>query len=139
MDRQEAELRRELEGTGVGIQRSGNQISLIMPGDITFATGSSAIARNFYPTLTSVAKVLNKFDRTRVAVTGHTDNVGARDYNYRLSQSRAHGVASFLQGQKVKPQRFIVAGRGYDQPIASNSTAAGRQANRRVTVQLAPL
>ena len=138
MDRQEAALRRELEGTGVGVQRSGNNISLVMPGDITFATGSSAISGQFYPTLTSVAKVLNKFDRTRVEITGHTDNVGGRDYNYRLSQSRATSVANFLQSQKVNPQRFNIAGLGYEEPVASNSTAAGRQANRRVTIQLEP-
>lgn len=139
MDRQAAELRRELEGTGVGIQRSGNNISLVMPGDITFSTGSSGISGDFFPTLTSVAKVLNKYNRTRVAVTGHTDNVGGRDYNYRLSQSRANSVASYLRSQRVAAQRFIVTGRGYDEPVASNSTEAGRQANRRVTIQLAPL
>ena len=139
MDRQAAELRRELEGTGVGIQRSGNNISLVMPGDITFSTGSSGISGDFFPTLTSVAKVLNKYNRTRVAVTGHTDNVGGRDYNYRLSQSRANSVASYLRSQRVAAQRFIVTGRGYGEPVASNSTEAGRQANRRVTIQLAPL
>ena len=139
MDRQAAELRRELEGTGVGIQRSGNTISLVMPGDITFTTGSAGISGEFYPTLVSVAKVLNKYDQTRVAVTGHTDNVGGRDYNLRLSQARASSVASFLQTQKVAPQRFLVSGQGYDSPVASNNTETGRQANRRVTIQLAPL
>lgn len=139
MDKQAAELRRELEGTGVGIQRSGNNISLIMPGDITFSTGSSGISGEFYPTLTSVAKVLKKYDKTRVAITGHTDNVGGRDYNYRLSEARASSVASFLRSQNVNPARFIISGQGYDEPVASNNTAAGRQANRRVTVELAPL
>ena len=139
MDRQEAELRRELEQTGVGIQRSGNTISMVMPGDITFSSGSAGISGQFYPTLTSVAKVLNKYDKTRVAVTGHTDNVGGRNYNDQLSRARARSVASFLQTQKVNPQRFVILGQGYDSPVASNSTAEGRQANRRVTIQLAPL
>lgn len=139
MDKQEAELRRELEGSGVGISRSGNNISLIMPGDITFSTGSSGISGEFYPTLSSVAKVLNKYNQTMVAIVGHTDNVGDRNYNYRLSQSRANSVASFLQTQKVAAQRFQVSGQGPDAPVASNSTAAGRQANRRVSIQLAPM
>lgn len=139
MDKQEAELRRELEGTGVGVSRSGNNISLVMPGDITFSTGSSGISGQFYPTLTSVAKVLNKYDKTNVAIVGHTDNVGARNYNYSLSQARAGSVASFLQTQRVAPQRFQVSGQGPDAPIASNSSAEGRQANRRVSIQLAPL
>ncbi len=139
MDKQEAELRRELEGSGVGISRSGNQINLIMPGDITFASGSSSVRGQFYATLTSVAKVLNKYDKTLVDITGHTDSVGQRDYNYRLSQSRANSVAGFLQSKKVNSQRFRVSGQGPDAPVANNSSAEGRQANRRVTIQLAPL
>ena len=139
MDQQESELRRELEGAGVRISRNGNQITLVMPGDITFSTGSSGIVGQFYPTLTSVAKVLNKYSRTMVAITGHTDNVGARDYNYRLSEARANSVAQFLKTQAVASQRFQVSGRGMDQPIANNNTEGGRQANRRVSIQLAPL
>ena len=130
---------RALLGAGVGISRNGNQITLVMPGDITFSTGSSGIVGQFYPTLASVAKVLNKYNRTMVAITGHTDNVGARDYNYRLSEARANSVAQFLQTQAVASQRFQVSGRGMDQPIADNNTASGRQANRRVSIQLAPL
>ena len=139
MDKQEAELRRELEGTGVGISRSGNNSSLVMPGDITFSTGSSGISGEFYPTLTSVSKVLNKYNQTMVAIVGHTDNVGERNYNYRLSESRANSVASFLRTQKVAAQRFQVSGQGPDAPVANNSSAAGRQANRRVSIQLAPM
>lgn len=139
MDKQEAELRRELEGTGVGISRNGNSISLIMPGDITFSTGSASISGQFYPTLDSVGKVLNKYDKTLVDITGHTDSVGQRDYNYRLSQSRASSVAGYLQSKQVNAARFQVTGQGPDSPVATNDSEAGRQANRRVTIQLAPL
>lgn len=139
MDQQEADLRRELQGTGVGISRSGNQISLIMPGDITFSTGSASISGDFYPTLNSVGKVLSKYQQTMVDITGHTDNVGQRDYNYRLSQQRANSVAGYLQSRRVNAARFRVSGMGPDSPIATNNTADGRQANRRVTIQLAPL
>lgn len=137
MDQQEYELRRELQGTGVGVRRVGNEISLIMPGDITFETGRSTIQPDFYPVLTSVSKVLNKYNRTMVDVIGHTDNVGERGYNFRLSRDRAGEVASLLRSQRVNPTRFRVEGMGPDQPVASNATAAGRQANRRVTIQLA--
>lgn len=139
MDKQEAELRRELEGSGVGVSRNGNQIALIMPGDITFSTGSSSISGQFYPTLDSVAKVLSKYNQTLVDITGHTDSVGQLDYNYRLSQSRASSVAGFLQSRKVNSSRFRVSGQGPDAPVADNGSADGRQANRRVTIQLAPL
>lgn len=139
MDQQEAELRRELQGTGVGVSRNGNQISLVMPGDITFATGSASISGQFYDTLNSVAKVLSKYNRTLVDITGHTDSVGPRDYNYRLSEQRANSVAAYLQSRKVNASRFRVTGAGADSPVATNGTAEGRQANRRVTIQLAPL
>ena len=139
MDRQQAELRRELQGTGVSVTRQGDQIYLNMPGDVTFSTGSSSISSEFYPVLGSVGKVLKKYNQTLVDITGHTDNVGDASYNYRLSESRASSVAGYLRQQGVNPARFRVAGAGEDQPIASNSSASGRQANRRVTIQLAPL
>lgn len=138
MDQQEAELRRSLEGTGVGVSREGDQINLIMPGDITFSTGSASISGGFYATLNSVGTVLNKYNKTLVNVTGHTDSVGARSYNYSLSESRATAVANYLQSQKVSASRFRVTGAGPDSPVASNTTEQGRQANRRVTIQLAP-
>lgn len=139
MDKQEAELRRELQGTGVSVTRSGDRIFLNMPGDVTFSTGSADISGQHYGTLNSVAKVLNKYDKTRIDIAGHTDNVGNSGYNYRLSQSRAASVANYLMGRSVNSTRFNMRGFGMDQPVASNDTAAGRQANRRVTIQLAPI
>ncbi|YCM46664.1 OmpA family protein [Verrucomicrobiaceae bacterium 227] len=139
MDKQEAELRRELQGTGVSVTRSGDQIYLNMPGDVTFSTGSSNISGQHYGTLNSVGKVLGKYDQTRIDIGGHTDNVGDANYNYRLSQSRAASVGNYLMGRNINSARFNMRGYGEDQPVASNNTAAGRQANRRVTIQLAPL
>lgn len=138
MDKQEAELRRQLVGSGVSVTRSGNNLVLNMPGDVTFATGSSRLNGSFTNTLNSVAIVLAKYNRTMVNVTGHTDNVGARSYNFGLSERRAQTVAGYLRGRGVVPQRLYVTGRGPDQPIASNNTASGRQKNRRVSIQLRP-
>ncbi|MBK1831994.1 OmpA family protein [Verrucomicrobiaceae bacterium R5-34] len=138
MDKQEAELRAQLQGTGVGVSRNGNDLVLNMPGDITFATNSSTVNSSFTETLNSVAIVLAKYNRTLVNVVGHTDNVGARSYNYALSEKRARSVAGALQSRGVVSQRLLVTGRGPDQPITSNSTASGRQQNRRVTIQLEP-
>lgn len=138
MDKQEAELRRELQGTGVSVSRSGNQIVLNMPGDVTFATGSAAIDSQHYGTLNSVATVLKKYDKTLIDISGHTDSVGDANYNYRLSQGRAASVGNYLIGRQINSARFQMRGYGKDQPIASNDSASGRQANRRVTIQLAP-
>lgn len=138
MDKQEAELRRHLEGTGVSVTRMGNDLVLNMPGDITFATDSSSINDRFRNVLDGVGIILAKYKRTMVDITGHTDNVGERSYNYNLSQRRAQSVAGYLQDRGVLTQRMLIYGRGPDQPVASNSTPEGRQLNRRVTIKLIP-
>lgn len=140
MDRQESRLRQELQGTGVQVVRNGNQIQLIMPGNITFDTGSAAVRAQFYPVLNSVQKVLDEFEKTIVVVEGHTDNVGGADFNQQLSVNRANSVAAYLlQHRGIKPQRFVIRGYGESRPIASNDSDFGRQQNRRVEIQLSPL
>lgn len=138
MDQQEAQLRAQLEGTGVSVTRTGDSIMLNMPGNITFATDSSNINANFYSVMGSVAIVLNKFDKTFVDVMGHTDSTGSNDYNQSLSQRRAGSVAQYLMSQQVLGQRLIVQGYGETSPIASNESEAGRQQNRRVELQISP-
>jgi len=139
MDRQEAKLRDELRGTGVSVTRKGEELILNMPGNITFETASDQVSLDFAPVLTSVTKVLNEFDQTLVDVAGHTDNVGAADYNLGLSDRRANRVADFLRSKGVHPQRIVAGGYGFRYPIASNDTEAGRQQNRRVEISLRPL
>lgn len=139
MDRQEQELRRELASTGVRVQRDGNNITLIMPGNVTFDTAQSTVRPEFYATLNSVAKVLAKYNQTDVKVDGHTDNVGSDQYNLQLSIRRAESVGNYLAGQGVGVARIQAYGYGETQPIASNSTDAGRQSNRRVEIQLVPI
>lgn len=139
MDRQEAELRAELEGTGVSVTRMGENITLNMPGNVTFATDSADLNPAFFDVLNSVAKVLDKYEKTVVEVAGHTDSTGTNEYNQRLSERRAASVARFLQSQGVMDQRIITVGMGESRPIADNSTPDGRQANRRVELTLVPV
>ena len=138
LDVQEAELRQELASTGVGIERTDDSIRLIMPGNITFQTDSSDINANFYATLNSVAKVLNKYNKSTVMITGYTDSTGSNDYNVALSKKRANAVAAYLQGQGVAASRVEVIGMGPLSPIASNDTTAGRAQNRRVEIRIIP-
>lgn len=138
-DRQEQRLRQELVGSGVQVVRDGDYIQLVMPGNITFATGSSDISSNFYPTLNSLVKVFREFDRNGIDIVGHTDSTGPRDLNMRLSRERAASVASYLSGQGVPAGRISAAGVGPDYPLASNNTADGRSQNRRVEINLRPL
>ncbi|BCH25572.1 OmpA family protein [Mesorhizobium sp. L-8-3] len=139
MDQQEAELRRQLQGTGVSVTRSGDQIILNMPSNITFATDQDQVMPAFYPTLNSVALVINKFNRTIVDVYGHTDSTGSAGHNFDLSQRRALSVANYLSGRGVDSRRFAVTGFGATRPIATNATPEGRAQNRRVEIQLSPL
>ncbi|MCO6048685.1 OmpA family protein [Mesorhizobium sp. RP14(2022)] len=139
MDRQEAELRAQLQGTGVSVTRSGDQIILNMPSNITFATDQDSVKAGFYPTLNSVALVIKKFNQTTVDVYGHTDAQGSDSYNYDLSQRRALAVADYLSSQGIDSRRFAVTGFGESRPIASNNTEDGRAQNRRVEIQLSPL
>jgi outer membrane protein OmpA-like peptidoglycan-associated protein len=139
MDYQNKKLREELVNTGVQVEKEGNNIRLIMPGNITFDTNVSAIRADFYPVLDAVAKVLIEYKKTLVNVTGHTDSTGADATNQRLSQERAQSVASYLINRKVGAERFTVQGMSSRQPIASNATAAGRTQNRRVEILLIPM
>lgn len=138
MDHQAAELRAQLQGTGVRVVKAGNNIQLIMPGDITFATNRSDIKPQFYATLNSVAIVLKKYNRTMVKIAGYTDNTGTPEYNQSLSEQRAQSVATYLASQGVNSNRFYVIGYGQRYPVASNATAAGRTANRRVEITIQP-
>jgi outer membrane protein OmpA-like peptidoglycan-associated protein len=139
MDRQEAELRAELQGTGVSVTRIGDNITLNMPGNVTFATDSSDLSPAFFDVLASVGKVLDEFDQTVVEVAGHTDSTGSDAYNQALSERRSSSVAAYLQSQGVNPQRLITIGLGESMPVADNATAEGRQANRRVEITMVPV
>lgn len=139
MDQQEAQLRADLQGSGVSVTRAGDRIILNMPSNITFDTDQDAIKPEFFRTLNSVAIVLNKYNRTLIDVNGHTDSVCNAAYNQGLSERRAMSVAAYLSGQGIDQRRVSAIGYGLSQPVASNSTEAGRAQNRRVEIQIAPI
>ncbi|NIW23600.1 MAG: OmpA family protein [Gammaproteobacteria bacterium] len=138
-DRQELRLREQLEGTGVSVTRIGDNITLNMPGNITFATNSADLNAGFFAVLDSVGLVVGEFDQTVIEVAGHTDSTGTDEYNQRLSERRAGSVSAYLISREVLPDRIIQVGMGEDWPVADNSTNAGRQLNRRVELTLVPL
>lgn len=139
MDRQEAQLRAELEGSGVSVTRIGDNITLNMPGNVTFATNSSDLSPAFFDVLASVGKVLKEYGKTVVEVAGHTDSTGSDAYNQSLSERRAGSVATYLQSQGVSNQRMITVGMGESRPVADNTTESGKQANRRVEITMVPV
>nr|WP_272210127.1 OmpA family protein [Marinicella sp. W31]MDC2875991.1 OmpA family protein [Marinicella sp. W31] len=138
MDTQEAEMRQQLEGTGVTIIRTPKYIALVFDSSITFATDSSDIVPEFNPSLTVVAGLLKKYNATDLDVNGYTDSTGSDAYNLKLSQQRANAVAGALIQRGVSPQRIMPVGYGKANPVASNDTADGRAQNRRVEIRIAP-
>jgi outer membrane protein OmpA-like peptidoglycan-associated protein len=138
-DRQEAELRRQMAGTGVDVVRQGDNITLNMPSNITFDFDSSTLKPQFTPILDNVAQTLTQYNQTVVEVAGHTDNVGTDSYNQALSERRANAVAAYLGSRGVMQQRMITVGAGESRPIASNDTESGRAQNRRVEITLVPV
>ena len=138
MDVQEKTLRDQLQGTGVSISREGDNIRLIMPGNITFETDSYNLRGDFYSVLNSVGVVLAKYKDTTLRVTGHTDNTGSQQYNQNLSERRAKSVADYLATRAVAMTRQLVQGMAFSQPIADSASSAGRAANRRVELYILP-
>lgn len=138
MDRQEDQLRQDMAGSGVDVQRQGDNIILNMPNSITFAIDSSMIQSQFDATLNNLAATLKGYPDTRINVIGHTDSTGSDSYNQQLSERRALAVADYLRSQGVASERLFAIGRGETQPIASNDTESGRAQNRRVEVVISP-
>ena len=138
MDTQEAKLRKQLRDSGVSVERSGDNINLIMPGNITFASARAEIASSFYSVLDSVAVVLKEYDKTLIVIAGHTDSDGDAAYNQGLSEQRAQAVSSYLRSRGINDVRLEPVGFGEREPVASNATQAGKQQNRRVEITLLP-
>ena len=139
MDRQEQELRRQTAGSGVEIERRGDELVLTMPSGITFAFDRYDVQPQFRPTLDRVAEVLGDYPQTMIDIYGHTDSVGADAYNQTLSENRARAVADYLSMQGVNKVRMATLGYGETQPIADNETESGRAANRRVEIRIVPV
>lgn len=139
LDRQAAELRRDLGDGRITVANTGSELVVTLPQDIVFATDSAAIRPDLQRDLQVLARSLNAYPDTAVGVIGHTDNTGDAAYNQALSARRAAAVAAVLTGAGVAPARIDARGRGEDQPVASNLTAEGRAKNRRVEIVIRPV
>ncbi|MEK6248756.1 MAG: OmpA family protein, partial [Planctomycetales bacterium] len=107
------------------------------PEAITFATNSAVVKFSAVNDLNTLARSMNTYPRTTIEVVGHTDNTGTSAYNQALSEQRARSVRGILINT-VTPSRVVAYGVGESRPAATNSTSAGRQANRRVEIFITP-
>ncbi|MEM7546858.1 MAG: OmpA family protein [Pseudomonadota bacterium] len=139
LDRQQADLERNLEGTGATVTNTGEELLVNLPSSITFAVDRADIQPQFRESLARVASTLVQYESSLIDVVGHTDSTGSESYNQSLSERRASSVANFLISRGVIRERVVAFGQGETQPIASNDTAAGRAENRRVELRITPL
>lgn len=139
MDAQERKLRAQTAGTDVQVIRDGDNLLLNMPAGVTFATNQSAIQPQFRTTLDQVAQTLTSYEKTYIDVYGHTDSTGNDGINLPLSRDRARSVADYLSSRGVQSARVATQGFGASQPVADNTTEAGKQANRRVEIKIVPV
>ena len=138
MDKQEEELRQELGNSGIQVIREGDTLRLVMPSNITFATGQSSISSSFNPILDDLAKVLTHYDKTILYIEGHTDDVGSFEMNQNLSEMRATSVRDALLSRNVHPNRIATQGYGESRPAVPNTSEQNRALNRRVEIKIIP-
>lgn len=134
MDKQAAEIRRDTKGATV--ERVGEGILITFDSGLLFAVNSFNLNSQTQKNLNELSRILAKYDDTEVLIEGHTDSTGTDDINQTLSERRAKSVAAHLIRQGIKPSRLTDVGYGKGQPVESNDTVAGRQANRRVEVAI---
>ena len=144
MDKQKQDLEKSLAkeiqaGQARVDKMPNNVVRITMTNQTAFETDSSTIKPGFDSTMDKVADVVLRYGKTTLTVVGHTDNVGSNDYNQKLSERRAHSVAEYLESKRVNGMRLALAGKGETQPIASNASETGRQANRRVEIYVEPV
>ncbi|MFO1394182.1 MAG: OmpA family protein [Steroidobacteraceae bacterium] len=138
-DKQEAKLRAQMAGTGVEVVRMGDNLTLNMPGNVTFAFDSSKLNPQFDSVLDKLATTLVDYNQTVIQIAGHTDSTGSHAYNMKLSLARADSVKAYLVSRGVPAARLVTLGAGPDYPIASNATEEGRAENRRVEITIVPV
>ena len=138
LDKQEADLRRQVGNDNVIITNTGDRLIVTLPQDILFATDSFAVRPDLQNDLYAVASNLRQYPNSTIQIIGHTDSDGDAAYNQQLSERRASAVASVLLNAGVSPSRVQAFGRGETQPVASNLNAAGKARNRRVEIVILP-
>jgi outer membrane protein OmpA-like peptidoglycan-associated protein len=132
MDRQAAEIRRDVPGAKV--ERVGEGIRVVFDSGLLFSTGSSTITPASRYNIEKLSRILNQYDDTNVVIEGHTDTIGAESTNQLLSERRAESVGSLLRAYGVPGSRISSVGYGETRPVATNETESGRRLNRRVEV-----
>lgn len=137
MDKQAKEMEQVLARQD-RLEREGEALRVSLASDVLFESGSARLQPGAADKLGELARVLDRYPRTRVDVIGHTDNRGTEAINQPLSERRAAAVAEAMQREGVDPHRITARGIGEARPVAGNETPTGRAMNRRVEIFLRP-
>jgi outer membrane protein OmpA-like peptidoglycan-associated protein len=132
MDKQAEEIENDIAGAKV--ERVGEGIKITFDSGILFQTSSSKLEAPAKANIEKLSKILNKYPDTNIMVVGFTDATGKEDFNMKLSEQRAKAVVDYTTSLGVDASRFTFKGLGPQEPVASNDTPEGRQANRRVEI-----
>lgn len=140
MDKQEAEMRAAYASVeGVNIDRQGDVLFITFRSDNQFAVGSFTLNAAAQGDVAQLGNILSRYNKTTILISGHTDSTGSETLNQTLSVNRAGAVRNILLANGVTDNRITVIGFGESRPIADNSTAYGRQINRRVEIKVTPI
>jgi outer membrane protein OmpA-like peptidoglycan-associated protein len=134
MDKQAKELEQNIKGAKV--ERVGEGIQVTFDSGLLYDFDSDVVKGEAQSNLRELATSLDKYPNSELLIVGHTDNVGAADYNQGLSERRATAAARYLVSQGVSGARVATRGLGETEPVASNDDDSGRAANRRVEVAI---
>ena len=136
----EKNLAQEIKLGQARVEKLPNDVVRVtMTNQTAFETNSADIKPAFHSTMDKLADVVVRYGKTSLTVVGHTDDVGSNDYNQKLSERRAHSVARYLEERKVNSMRLAISGKGESQPLTTNTSESGRQANRRVEIYVEPV
>lgn len=137
LDRQEADLRRQLD-SNVTITNTGDRLIVSLPQNILFASGSSTVQPGIRDDLQALANNVQVYANSTLQIVGHTDSDGEASFNQQLSEERAFVVSNILVANGVPQSRLQAIGRGESQPVATNLTPEGKSQNRRVDIVILP-
>ena len=133
MDKQAQELQ---SIRNAQVRQEQDKVFLTFGSGILFDVNSPTLKPGAVTNLRQVSDVMNKYPQTNITISGHTDSTGSAQHNQELSEGRARSVANYLQSQGVSPSRISAIGYGASMPVAGNDTPEGRQANRRVEIEI---
>lgn len=131
LDKQAAELEEIAE-----TQRTDQGIVTKLKGDITFETGKANVKTTAQSRVVEMANILKKYPENKITIIGHTDSTGTKAVNEKLSNERAQSVKTLLASNGVPSRSIVTMGVADRDPIESNNTESGRQANRRVELAI---